>query len=71
MASHFAEAEQECVRTDYVRVKHETTTMFVYFQPTDTDTHLRAKLSAITEQSAERIKLFLDESGVCARESPH
>ena len=62
MASE-APAATEPITSDYVRVRRQKTTIFLWVDPADTSTDLKAKIHKITKVPAADMKLFIDKTG--------
>ena len=58
-----APAATEPVTSDYVRVRRQMTTTFLWVDPADTAADLKAKIHKITKVPAGDIKLFIDKTG--------
>ena len=58
-----APAATEPITSDYVRVRRQMTTTFLWVDPADTATDLKAKIHKITKVPASDIKLFIDKTG--------
>ena len=58
-----APAATEPITSDYVRVRRQMTTTFLWVDPADTAADLKAKIHKITKVPAGDIKLFIDKTG--------
>ena len=58
-----APAATEPVTSDYVRVRRQMTTTFLWVDPANTAADLKAKIHKITKVPANDIKLFIDKTG--------
>lgn len=58
-----APAATEPVTSDYVRVRRQMTTTFLWVDPANTAADLKAKIHQITKVPASDIKLFIDKTG--------